>query len=251
MAELASKTNIAASPKIPVIYQDDDIIIIDKPPGVVVYPPNTTSHTPSLLDHFRDLINDPLNSSGEPNSRPGVVHRLDRDTSGVMVLARTTAAREQLSAQFAERHITKHYRVLVYGHLKHDHARVELPLARSPHKYTQMVVSRGGKPAALEYSLIHRYTDYDLLDITLETGRTHQIRVQLNYLGHTVVGDAIYGKKGKSHQAHRNRQKSAEAMLPRQFVHAYSLKLLLPSGTSRTFTAPLAKDLVDFLQTLS
>lgn len=223
--------------KIPVIYQDDDVIVVNKPAGIVVYPPNETSQTPSLLSQFRELIHDPSN---EP--RPGVVHRLDRDTSGVMVLARNQAAREDLAAQFATRRATKHYRVLVYGHLKHDQARVELPLARSPQRYTQMVVSRGGKPAALEYKVMHRYADYDLLDVKLLTGRTHQIRVQLNYLGHTVVGDEIYGK---------NSQKTTTLSPPRQFVHAYSLRLRLPSGKSQTFTAPLPSDLADFLQTLS
>jgi len=209
---------------------------------MVVYSPNATSNTPSLLDNFRDLIDDPANGS-----RSGVVHRLDVDTSGVMVLARTTGVRENLAAQFAEHQVTKHYRVLVHGHLKHKQARVELPIARSPKRYTQMVISRGGKPSTLEYKVLHRYEEagFDLLDVELLTGRTHQIRVQLNYLGHTVVGDTLYGKSLHKHH------KVAQSALPRQFVHAYSLKFKLPSGSTQTFVAPLAQDLADYLQTLS
>lgn len=169
-----------------------------------------------------------------------MVHRLDRDTSGVMILARTTAAREFLVAQFAKRLVKKEYEVLVAGHMPHQQARVELPLARSSQLYQKMVVHAHGKPAVLEYKVKKRLKDFDLLDVQLLTGRTHQIRAQMAYLGHAVAGDELYGKTAKK-----------IPQPPRQFVHSKQLTIELPSGSWQTFDAPLAHDLADFLKGLS
>ncbi len=214
----------------PILYKDDDVIVINKPAGAVVYAPNKTSNSPSIVENLKKLISD-------TGDRAGVVHRLDRDTSGVMILAKTSQAKEFLKTQFAKRKVIKEYRVLVHGQMKPSQARVELPLARHPKKYSQMVVLESGKPAVLEYQSLKHYKDYDFLKINLLTGRTHQIRVQLSYLGHPVVGDSLYGKKDDD--------------LSRQFVHAYSLTIKLPNDQTKTFQADLPPDLQNYLDNLS
>lgn len=215
---------------VPILYQDDDLIVIDKPAGLVVYPP-AGSRQPSVVASLKQLIND----SGE---RAGVVHRLDKDTSGVMVLARQPLAKSFLINQFKTRHVHKTYLALVTGHLHHAAARIELPLQRTRRNWRSVEVSVHGKPAVLEYETVREYKTSTLVRVKLLTGRTHQIRVQFSYLGHPVVGDRVYGARQQP------------AALPRQFLHAAKLSLQLPSGRRRSFSAVLPPDLQQYLKQL-
>lgn len=215
-----------------IIYQDADVLVVNKPAGLVVYAPAGNDQA-SLLDALRPLIS----LKGE---RGGIVHRLDKYTSGVMIVARTKTAETYLKAQFKERKVHKTYLALVEGHVSHAAARLELPLIRQPLAFTRMKVDPAGKLGVLEYRLKNRLKSYDLLEIDLMTGRTHQIRVQLSYLGHPVVGDSVYGRHGKS-----TVKKSYG--LARPFLHAEQLKLQLPSGANKAFSVPLPPELQEFL----
>ncbi len=218
---------------IEIIYQDADVLVVNKPAGLVVYAP-TGNQQRSLLDALRPLV-------GVKGERGGIVHRLDKFTSGVMIVARTKKAEQYLVAQFKERNVQKTYLALIEGHVSHAAARLELPLIRQPLVFTRMKVDPSGKLGVLEYRLKNRLKDYDLLEIDLLTGRTHQIRVQLSYLGHPVVGDTVYGHGGK------NSAKKANS-LARPFLHSERLRLKLPSGLDKTFSAPLPPELEQFLQ---
>ncbi len=215
---------------IAVLYQDDAVIVIDKPAGVLVHATEKDMGEPTLATHFAALIEQ------DGTERAGIVHRLDKDTSGVMVLARTLAAAEDLRAQFKARSVEKSYQALVWGKMADKRARIELPMARSRVTPTKMSVTPEGKPAITEYEVVQEYEAYSLLDVRILTGRMHQIRVHLHYLGHPVVGDEVYGNQ--------------PAPLTRQFLHAYSLSFTLPGGSRRSFRAPLPADLQAFLEGL-
>lgn len=217
---------------VPILFEDQTVLVVDKPAGLLVHP---TSHNPkanSLTQIFsQKLVNsDPL--------RPGVVHRLDKDTSGVVVMAKTQTALIELQAQFQARTVQKIYEALIWGHLQQPQARLELPIRRSLRQPNKMMVHQTGKPASTEYRVVNNYPLYSLLEIKLLTGRTHQIRVQFAHLGHPVVGDSLYSK-----------QKLPNG-LTRQFLHAKSLTLRLPGGQPKQFDAPLPQDLTQFLQSL-
>ena len=216
---------------IPVIYENDDIIVVDKPAGVIVHP-SETSTGPSVVADFVDLIDD------DDDSRPGVVHRLDKDTSGVMLLAKNQAAKKYLIEQFKNRQIKKTYLALVWGHLKEPEATIELPIGRDGVKRTTMKVAGSGRTAISHYQVESEYDKVSLVRINLETGRTHQIRVHFAHLHHPVVGDKTYSKK---------------PMLPgltRQFLHSGEISLTLPSGEAKSFISPLAPDLTQVLNKL-
>lgn len=215
----------------PILYEDDDVLVVDKPAGLVVYPP-AGSTQPSLVQALAAKIR-------ERGVRAGVVHRLDKDTSGVLIMAKSRLAREFLMTQFKNRQVRKVYLALVTGHMPHAAARIELPLARRRRDWRTVQVDPAGKPAALEYETKQQWHSYSLLRIRLETGRTHQIRVQLSHLGHPVAGDVVYGSKQRP------------SGLTRQFLHAESLSLQLPSGIQRTFRSKLPSALTQFLDTLA
>ncbi len=175
----------------------------------------------------------------DDNMRGGIVHRLDKDTSGVVIMAKDSQTLEFLQAQFANREVDKHYLALIWGHLKNPIARIELPLRRSLKAPNLMAVHTTGKMAITQYQVLSEYRLYSYLGVDIHTGRTHQIRVQFAYLGHPVVGDKLYGGK------------SMPEGLGRQFLHAEKLSLKLPGKkTKTTFFAPLANDLVVFLKGL-
>lgn len=221
------------SKDITVLYQDDAVIVIDKPAGVLVHATEKDTGEPTLATHFASLIEQ------DDTQRAGIVHRLDKDTSGVMVLARTLVAAEGLRAQFKARSVAKSYTALVWGKMADKRARVELPMARSRVSPTKMSVTPEGKPAITEYEVAREYEVYSLLDVRILTGRMHQIRVHLNYLGHPVVGDEVYGNQ------------PTPAPLTRQFLHACKLEFTLPSGERKSFTSPLPTELQAFLEELS
>jgi len=213
-----------------IIYEDNDLLVIDKPAGLTIHPaPGHPNHTlvNAVLSHFPDLPGDSL--------RPGIVHRLDKDTSGLMVMAKNRVAQANLSEQFKARSVVKGYQVLVQGHLTPEEGIIEAPIGRDPRNRKRMAVVTRGREARTEYRVIRYIGDYTLLEVMPETGRTHQIRVHLSAIGYPVVGDSVYGVKS--------------AHLSRQFVHASRLGFNLPStGEYVEFTSELPPDLEQALK---
>jgi 23S rRNA pseudouridine1911/1915/1917 synthase len=170
--------------------------------------------------------------------RPGIVHRLDKDTSGLIILAKNDFAREYLVAQFKSRTVTKGYLVLVKGKLSPKQGIIEAPIGRDPHSRRRMAIAEAGKEATTQYRVRKYLDNYTLVEVTPLTGRTHQIRVHLSAIGYPVVGDPIYGIKS--------------AHLSRQFIHAYRLGFYLPSTKQyQEFTSPLPTDLNQALEYLA
>jgi 23S rRNA pseudouridine1911/1915/1917 synthase len=214
-----------------ILYEDADLLVVDKPAGLTVHPaPGHPSHTlvNAILSHFPHLadIGDSL--------RPGVVHRLDKDTSGVMLVAKNSAAQADLAQQFKSHSVTKAYLVLVKGKLTPENGVIEAAIGRDPRNRKRMAVVAGGREARTEYRVIKYIGDYTLLEVRTETGRTHQIRVHLAAIGYPVVGDKVYGVKSP--------------VLSRQFMHACRLGFKLPSsGEYVEFKSELPPDLTQAL----
>lgn len=221
-----------------VVYEDDDLIVIGKPAGLTVHPgAGTPSGTlvNALLHHCAGSL-----SGIGGVERPGIVHRLDKDTSGLMVAAKTDAAHRHLSAQFADHGRTgdleRGYLAIVWGVPDRQRGTIEAPLARSPQNPEKMAVRRGGREAITHYEVIYTYADPEgrplasLIECRLETGRTHQIRVHLAHIGHPLLGDAVYGGGFRSKERLLGeRQRQALAGLGRQALHAYLLSFRHPS----------------------
>lgn len=230
-----------------VLYEDDELIAVNKPAGMVVHPgagvaTGTLAH--ALLFHFAQL---PTRGGA---ARPGIVHRLDRETSGVMVVAKTEAAHEKISAQFRARAVFKSYVALVHGQVKTESGRIDEPIARERRHRTRMGVVRGGREALSLYRVRERYERCTLLDVEIKTGRTHQIRVHLAHLKHPVVGDELYGG-GRDQNVPDTRLRQRIAALNRQFLHAARLALRHPTTDQELrFKAPLPADLTTFLEFL-
>jgi 23S rRNA pseudouridine1911/1915/1917 synthase len=215
-----------------IIYEDDDLLAVDKPAGLAVHPaPGHPAHTlvNAILAHFPHLadIGDWL--------RPGVVHRLDKDTSGVMLVAKNSAAQANLSKQFKSHSVTKAYLALVKGKLEPESGIIEADIGRDPRNRKKMAVVAQGREARTEYRVIKYIGGYTLLEVMPETGRTHQIRVHLAAIGFPVVGDKVYGVKSPH--------------LSRQFLHACRLGFKLPStGEYVEFESELPPDLAKALE---
>ncbi len=231
LPDLAQTSLIKPDTKIQVLYQDDDVIVLNKPAGLIVHP-SLTNTSPSVAAYFRSMIDD------ADEERPGVVHRLDKDTSGVMILARHQLAKKYLLNQFKNHLVGKSYLTLVWGHLKKPQATIDLPIGRHTVRRTSMKVTSSGKSALSHYQVEREYDRVSLVRVKIETGRTHQIRVHFAHLGHPVVGDRTYGRRPMPVGLHR------------QFLHAEEISLQLPGGQKMTFTAPLANDLEDYLSRL-
>jgi 23S rRNA pseudouridine1911/1915/1917 synthase len=219
-----------------ILYEDNDVLVIDKPAGLTVHPaPGHPSGTlvNALLSHLADF------DDVEEAERPGIVHRLDKDTSGVMLVAKNTAAHTNLTEQFKSRTINKTYLVLVKGRLVPDKGAIEASIGRdASHRERMAVVAeRRGRPAYTEYRVREYLDGYSFLEVKLATGRTHQIRVHFEAIGFPVVGDKIYGVRSP--------------YFPRQFVHAWRIGFNLPSdGKYVEFSAELPDDLVNGLEKL-
>lgn len=212
---------------IPIVYEDDGLIVFDKPAGLVVHPaPGHEQGT--LVNAFKWLRPESVDPA---SPRPGLVHRLDKDTSGLIVVAKTEAARLHLLKTWQEREVVKQYTALVVGGLPEDSAYVDAPIGRDPNNRKRMAVVASGKEARSHLRTMVRYDGYSLLDVTIETGRTHQIRVHCAFVGHPVAGDALYGGAVK------------DLDLRRQFLHARYLKFDLPSGKPLELQSPLPADL--------
>ena len=218
-----------------IIYEDDDLLAVDKPAGLTVHPaPGHPSHTliNAILAHFPSLaeVSDSL--------RPGVVHRLDKDTSGVMLVAKNRVAQIKLSEQFKSHSVVKSYLVLVKGRLTPEQGIIEAPMGRDPRNRKKMAVVAEGREARTEYRVIKYIGNYTLLKVMPETGRTHQIRVHLSAIGFPVVGDSVYGVKSPH--------------LSRQFMHASRLGFRSPStGEYVEFTSELPPDLEQALKDIA
>jgi len=226
---------LAESIPLAIIYEDEDVLVIDKPAGLTVHPtPGHPSHTlvNAVLAHCPGL------TTSHELMRPGIVHRLDKDTSGLIVIAKNELAREYLTAQFRGRTVTKGYLVLVKGKLSPEQGIIEAPIGRDPHNRRRMAIVEAGKEATTKYQVRKYVNTYTFVEVTPLTGRTHQIRVHMSAIGCPVVGDPLYGVKS----AHLNRQ----------FIHAYRLGFRLPSTKQyREFTSPLPADLEQALEDLA
>lgn len=234
---------------IDIAYEDDDLIVVNKPAGMVVHPgagidSGTLAH--ALVHHFNLL------SGTAGRTRPGIVHRLDKETSGLLVVAKNDLAHERLSDQFRDRQVFKEYVALVYGRLSKEHGEIDARLGRSPHNRTRMSVLKGGagRPALTIFRVAQRYEDFTLLNVQIKTGRTHQIRVHLAHIGHPVVGDLSYGG-GRENSIRAVSIRRAVQALGRQFLHSSKLGLTHPrSGVQLEWTSPLPSELSAFLAAL-
>ncbi len=209
-----------------IVYEDDDVIVINKPQGMVVHP--------AAGNESGTLVNALLYHCGESLSaingviRPGIVHRIDKDTSGLLVAAKNNEAHLKLSEQLKERKALRKYNALVNGNIKEDFGTVNKPIGRSPSDRKKMAVVQGGREAVTHYSVLERFGRYTLIECVLETGRTHQIRVHMASLGHSIVGDKVYGVKKERFN------------LNGQLLHARTIGFVHPkTGEMMEFSAPL------------
>jgi len=218
-----------------IIYEDNDLLVVDKPAGLPIHPaPGHYSHT--LVNAMLAYL--PHLPESDDSLRPGIVHRLDKDVSGVMVVAKNSVAQVSLINQFKSHTVVKAYLALVKGHLTPDEGVIEAPIGRDPRHRKRMAVVAEGKEARTQYSVIKHVGDYTLVEVRPETGRTHQIRVHLSAIGYPVVGDSVYGVKSP--------------YLSRPFLHACRLGFLSPSTTEYVeFTSNLPPDLEQALENLA
>ena len=228
-----------------IVYQDADLIVLDKPAGLVVHP--AVGHARgtlvnALLHHIKDL------SGIGGVARPGIVHRLDRDTSGLMLVAKNDDTHRALSAALKKRAIKRRYLVAAWGHLNADKIEVDAPIGRSPHDRKKMAVVATGRSALTNFTRLERWKGADLLVAELQSGRTHQIRVHLLSIGHPVVGDELYspaGDRGISGPAQKWARELARHT-PRQFLHATELAFRHPRNNEvMRFRSELPPDLRD------
>jgi 23S rRNA pseudouridine1911/1915/1917 synthase len=229
-----------------IVFEDDHIIVIDKPAGLVVHPAagiHSGTLANALAYHFQQL-------SKAGSIRPGIVHRLDKDTSGLLVVAKTESDHENLADQFRAREVFKSYVALVYGVVKQQSGRIEQPIARDPRNRTRMAIVPGGRGALSLYKVRRSYNAFTLLDVELKTGRTHQIRVHLSWLKHPVVGDELYGG-GRDNNVQDVQLRAQIRKLKRQFLHAEQLGFRHPhTGEQMRFVAPLPAELAHLLEKL-
>jgi 23S rRNA pseudouridine1911/1915/1917 synthase len=230
-AELAPLHAHAEAIALAVLYEDDDLVAIDKPAGMVVHAGagvHSGTLVNALLHRFESL-------SGVAGAlRPGIVHRLDRYTSGVVLIAKTDVAHRNLAAQFAARETRKIYLTMVHGVMKTAAGSIEKPIARDPSVRARMTTRLpSGRAAISQYRLLHQFAKFSFLEVRILTGRTHQIRVHLASIGHPVVGDRLYGAPAHT-----------DPSLDRYFLHAHQITVARPStGEPLSVTAPLAPEL--------
>lgn len=234
---------------IDILFEDSHLLVINKRPGMVVHPaPGHPSGTlvNALLHHCTDLAG----IGGE--LRPGIVHRLDKDTSGTMIVAKTEPALNHLAAQFKKRTIEKTYLALVHGQVKEDAGEILLPIGRHQvHRKKMSVQSRHSRTAETRWRARGRYSSATLLEVTLKTGRTHQIRVHCAAVGHPILGDTVYGGRKQKSPGIKDGIGNTLAMPSRQMLHAWRLSFVHPvSGMSMTFESPMPEDMVEIIKKL-
>jgi 23S rRNA pseudouridine1911/1915/1917 synthase len=219
--------------KLDIVYEDDDLLVINKPQGLVVHPASSY-HEPTLVHGLLHQVNQLSSINGV--IRPGIVHRIDKDTSGLLVVAKNDFTHKALSDDLVSHDITREYIALCYGVFKEEEGTIDAPIGRNFKNRLKMQVSAEGKKAITHFTVIERFEKYTLLSCKLETGRTHQIRVHLAYINHPIVGDPIYGPKavmGKTGQ----------------YLHATKLSFLHPNKKEHmTFTVDMPDDFKNFLK---
>lgn len=219
-----------------IVYEDEDVIVVNKPQGMVVHPAaGHPSHTlvNALLYHTRDLADSP------EGFRPGIVHRIDKDTSGLLMVAKNAAARESLEKQLAAKSNKRQYLAIVHGNFAEEEGTIDAPIGRNPKDRKQMAVVEKGKSAVTHFRVLEQYQGYSLVECQLETGRTHQIRVHMTYIGHPLVGDPKYCP-----------QKTCFS-INGQALHSEQLTFRHPrTGEWMTFRAPVPEDMQTILTRL-
>lgn len=218
-----------------IVYEDSELAVINKPKGMVVHPaPGNESGTlvNALLYYFTKLSNSDA-------ARPGIVHRIDKLTSGLLVVAKTDAAHEALAKQFQDHSAHREYVCLVHGNLKEDEGTIDAPIGRHPVDRKRMAVVENGRSAVTHWHVLERFGSITLLDVALKTGRTHQIRVHMAYQKHPIVGDEVYGSP------------APKLKLNGQALHGYRLTFVHPkTGETMSFTAPVPEDFLSALNAL-
>jgi 23S rRNA pseudouridine1911/1915/1917 synthase len=241
-----------------IVYEDDDLAVVNKPAGMMVHAGagstedarNRGTLVNALLHHFGTL------SAVGGELRPGIVHRLDRNTSGLIVVAKHDRAHRKLAEQFSRRQVHKTYIALVHGWLKQDRGTIQSAISRDRLRRTRMTTRRtGGREAVSHYQVLERiaspYGKFSLLKVTIETGRTHQIRVHLSSIGHPVVGDTIYGAPREIVPGDKTKHALPSLALPRNFLHAAAIEFQQPlSGEPLVLERPLPPELQEFLHRL-
>jgi 23S rRNA pseudouridine1911/1915/1917 synthase len=234
----ASATDEAEDIPLVVVHEDESILVIDKPAGLVVHPGSGNRDGTllnALLHHAPGVADVP---------RAGIVHRLDKDTSGLLVVAKTATAQTHLVRQLQARTVKRRYLALVHGSVAADGV-VEAPIGRDPAVRTRMAVVARGKPARTFYRVLERFADATLVECSLDTGRTHQIRVHMRSTGHPLVGDPVYGRR-------TTRGPAALQAFPRQALHATELALVHPvSGATLTWSSPMPADMAELIERLA
>lgn len=217
---------------IEIVYEDDDIAVVNKPKGMVVHPA-AGNESGTLVNALLYRMGDRLSGIGGER-RPGIVHRIDKDTSGLLVVAKNDFAHTVLSDSLKEHGIDRAYRAICVGIPREAVGTIDRPIGRSPRDRKKMAVVADGRPAVTHYTVSERYSGFALLDVRLETGRTHQIRVHMSSLGHPLLGDTVYGG------GHTKFERQNADLLAGQTLHAYRLTFRHPrSGKTLSFTAPL------------
>ena len=220
-----------------IIYEDSDIIVVNKPKGMVVHPANGNPDG-TLVNAILSICKNSLSGIGG-ELRPGIVHRLDKDTSGLIIVAKNDKAHINMSEQIKERNVKKTYIALVRGNVPEEEATINMPIGRSTKDRKKMAVTKNGKQAITHFKVLKRYSKYTLLEIKIETGRTHQIRVHMAEIGYPVVGDAVYSN-GKN-----------EFGIEGQMLHAYKLEFMHPiTNKHMELTAPLPQYFEEILKKL-
>jgi 23S rRNA pseudouridine1911/1915/1917 synthase len=232
---------------IDIVYEDETLLVVNKPAGLIVHPA-AGNHSGTLANalayHFQQL------PAGSAPARPGIVHRLDRDTSGLLVVAKTESAMENLADQFRDRTVFKSYVALVHGRVQNATGLIDQPIARDPSNRTRMAIVRGGRNALSLYKVRQSFQRFTLLDVELKTGRTHQIRVHLAWLRHPVVGDDTYGG-GRDNTIQNAKLRTEVRKLGRHFLHAEKLGFTHPETKKKLeFEAPLPGELAALLESV-
>ena len=236
-----------------IVYEDDYLLVVDKPAGMVTHP-GAGNYRGTLVNALMHHVQTLANKAGE--DRPGIVHRLDKNTSGLLVVARSDEVYLKLQQQLQTREMKRTYYALICGHVKEETGTIDAPIGRSLHNRKKMVVTNiNSREARTDYQLLERYRSYDFIKASLQTGRTHQIRVHFAHLGHPVFGDPEYGGREKWFRGmfapERPLAKKLLAILPRQALHAYRLSFTHPiTGETKTFKSPLPEDFATVMSML-